>query len=138
VIVVAVDIAVPVMHFIAVKFVTEVLVMFPVGVFAAVWVGTVIAVVGIEMPVYVSVKMLSAVVPGAGSDEDAVREPIRSVVTVGSAVVWSICVIAIRTDGRGAYLYGDLSVGFGSADKKETTCYCQQTKYLIRRIVYLD
>lgn len=122
------NVAVTIMHLVAVELVSEVLVVSPVGMFAAVWKGTVIAVVGIVAAIYVSVKMLSAVVPGAGSDEDATREPVWPIVTVGGAVVWSIGVIAVGADGRGADLNGDLSVGFGSADEKETTCYCQQTK----------
>ena len=45
-----------------------------------------------------------AVVPGAGTDEDAADEPVRSVIAVGGAIVRGIIVVAIGADWRGAVI----------------------------------
>jgi hypothetical protein len=45
-----------------------------------------------------------AVKPGAGADEDAAYEPVRSVEAVGCAGVRIIIVVAIGADGRGAVI----------------------------------
>jgi hypothetical protein len=64
-----------------------------------------------------------AVVPGAGTDEDATDEPVRPVVSVGGTIVRGIIVVAIGADWRGAVIDGcayanaegdALGVGVGS------------------------
>ncbi len=69
-----------------------------------------------------SVSVITAI-PGAGADEDAADEPVRSIEAVGCAGVRIIIVVAIGADGRGAVIgrcaksdaEGDaLGVGAGS------------------------
>ena len=56
-----------------------------------------VSVMRIEAIVYMAVEIVGAAVPGAGSDEDAVVEPLRSVVAVRSATIRRVVVIPIGT-----------------------------------------
>lgn len=60
-----------------------------------------------------------AVEPGAGSDEDAVREPLRSVVAIRRALIRRVTVISIRAHGRGADLDGNLGMRLGRVDRQQ-------------------
>jgi len=93
----------------------------------AVTVVTVSAAAVIPTAIAVSATVVAtpviAVIPGAGADEDAAGEPVRSVVSVRSAVVGIIVVVAIGADWRWAVIdrtansdaEGDaLGVGVGS------------------------
>jgi hypothetical protein len=73
---------------------------------AAVTVITAAAVISATVAVSAAVVAVSviAVEPGAGADEDAAGEPIRTVVAVGCAGVRIIIVVAISTDWRGAVI----------------------------------
>jgi hypothetical protein len=86
-----------------------------------------VAVIAVSTAVAVSSAVVAAsviaVIPRAGTDEDATDEPIRSVVSVGSAVVRGIIVVAVGADWRGAVIDGGadtnaegdaLGVGVGS------------------------
>lgn len=42
----------------------------------------------------------AASLPGAGADEDAIAEPLRSIVAVGCTGIGRICIVAVRTYGR--------------------------------------
>jgi hypothetical protein len=53
----------------------------------------------IEVVIHVAAKMSRAVKPRAGTDEEAAVKPLRAVVTVGSAVIGSVVVVAIRAYG---------------------------------------
>jgi len=62
-----------------------------------------------------SVSVITAI-PGAGADEDAADEPVRSIEAVGCAGVRIIIVVAIGADGRGAVIgRGDNSDTEGEA-----------------------
>jgi hypothetical protein len=92
----------------------------------AVTVGAVSATAVIAAAVAVTATVVAtpvAVVPGTGADEDATDEPVRSVVSVGGAIVRGIIVVAIGADWRGAVIDGcayanaegdALGVGVGS------------------------
>jgi len=56
-----------------------------------------VAVLGLEVIVYMTSKVLWAMKPGTGADEDATAEPLRTVVSVRSTVIGRDGVVAIRT-----------------------------------------
>jgi hypothetical protein len=83
----------------------------PGGVLAAGRIWAVVSVVRMEMIVDVTLKTLWAVEPRADADEDAAAEPLRAVITVGSAVVgWNV-VIAVGAYRRWSNFDGYLSLG---------------------------
>jgi len=101
-------------------------------------VGAVSATAVIAAAIAVSATVVAtpviAVVPGAGTDKDAADEPVRPVVSVGSAVVGGIIVVAIGADWRGAVIdrsayanpEGDaLSVSIGGREKTNTETNCE-------------
>jgi hypothetical protein len=77
--------------------------------------------VDIETVIYMAAKVVRAVKPRAGTDEDAADEPFRTVVAVGSTGVRSEVVIAVRASGFGTDVDVDLSLGFGSG-RGEADC----------------
>jgi len=50
------------------------------------------------------IRMSPAVIPGACADEDPVREPAWAVISIGSAIVRIIRVIAVRADWRSSHI----------------------------------
>jgi hypothetical protein len=91
------------------------------------WVGSFVAVFGAVVVVDVSVEVLWAVEPRAGSDEDSAGEPLGAVVAVRGARVRRDCVIAIGACGCDADAYADLGLGRGRGHYKETQtgdCRC--------------
>jgi hypothetical protein len=91
------------------------------GTFAAGGKSAFIAVIGMEMVVYLTMKVGRAVEPPPCADEDAAGEPLRTVVAVGSAVVGSDIVVAVGAGRLGADLDADLGVGFGSCREDEAS-----------------
>ena len=61
-------------------------------------VRAVVAMTGVEVLIDVPAEVVAAVKPRAGSDKDAIAEPLRTVVAVGSAVVRREIIVAIRAD----------------------------------------
>src|SRR5882757_3998331 len=61
---------------------------------------TTVAVMWIEAVINIAAEAVSAVEPGAGSDEDAAGEPLGSIVPVWGAVVGRIVEVAIRANRR--------------------------------------
>jgi hypothetical protein len=64
----------------------------------------------IKPVVDVSVKAVRAVKPGACSKKNAADKPIRPVVAVGSAVIWSIVEVAVRADGCRSDVHANLNL----------------------------
>jgi hypothetical protein len=62
-------------HFVAMKFMTEVGVLAPVGMFPALRSWAMVAMLHIVVIIYVAVEIVGPVKPRAGSDEDSTREP---------------------------------------------------------------
>lgn len=71
-----------------------------------------IAVFRMETIVYTAVELLGTVKPWADADEDAIDEPFRSVVSGGSAVIWSSVIVSIGTLGGWTDFHGDLGCCF--------------------------
>jgi hypothetical protein len=68
-----------------------------VAISAAVVTATIVAVA--------SVSVITAI-PGTGADEDAAREPVRSVIAVGRASVWVVVVVAVGAHGSRPVIHG--------------------------------
>jgi len=91
------------------------------GSFVAGWHGAMVAVVDVKVVVDVATEVLRAVEPRACSDEDAIGEPLWTVVAIGGAGVGRVVVIAVRAHGGGSDADGDLRMcpgrsGLGEAD----------------------
>jgi hypothetical protein len=69
---------------------------------------TAVAFAEIVMMINVTIKVFGTVEPGAGTDEYTAREPLRTVVTVGSTVIRWYFVIPIRTNRRRSNSDGNL------------------------------
>lgn len=76
--------------------------------------GASIAVVRMEVVVYIAMKVLWSVKPWADADEYATIEPLRTVVAGRSTSVRRDIVVAVRAIGGNSDLDADLSIGLGS------------------------
>jgi len=95
----AAGVADPVSHFISSEVVDMVDTLRRVRAIAMIWQRSAISVMNIEMVVHVTAKVSRAVKPRAGTNEDAACKPLRAVVAVGSAVIRSEVIVAIRACG---------------------------------------
>jgi hypothetical protein len=79
-------------------------------VLATLWQGSAVAMMRIIAIVYVAIETVMSMEPGAGTDKDAIREPIRPIVAIRGAIIRRVVEIAVRTIGLGANVdaYGDL------------------------------
>lgn len=119
------DVPLAIVHFIAVEFMTEVLMVLPIATLSTVGMRTMVSVTIVKAIIDVPAEMRPAMVPGSCSNKDAVREPSGAVVAVRRTRIRRIVVIAVGAYWRRTDLNGDLSMRFGRADEKETTCDCQ-------------
>jgi hypothetical protein len=81
---------------------------------AVMWVFAVVAVIRMVMVVNIAMEMLGTVKPWAGTDEDAICEPLGTVVAVGSAAIWRGIVVTVGTSRGHADTDADLRVCPGS------------------------
>jgi hypothetical protein len=84
------------------------------------WCWSSVTVPRIIAVVYVSVKAMRAVKPGASPDEKAAAEPIRAIVAVGRASIGRIVIIAIGASGFLSYVDTDLSRCSWAANQKQS------------------
>jgi hypothetical protein len=84
----------------------------------------------VEVMIDMPVEVIRAVIPGARADKYAAREPLRSVVSVRSAVVGRSLVISVRTDRRHADTYRYLRCSFLRRCKKKPCSNRQETERL--------
>lgn len=84
----------------------------------------VVSVVGMEMIIDVAVETLGAMKPGAGADEDATSKPLRAIIAVGSAIVGRNVIVAVGAHRRNSDIYGNLSLRFGSINRKTNCSNC--------------
>jgi hypothetical protein len=73
-----------------------------------------IATMNVETIIYVTPKVISAMKPRAGTDEDTPVKPFRAVVSIGSTGVGSEVIVPIRASRFGTEIDVDLSACFGS------------------------
>jgi hypothetical protein len=86
----------------------------------------------VKVMIDVSVKVVCPVVPGSRSNEYAPCKPLRSIVTVRSAVVRRSLVVSIRTDRRYSNIDRDLGGCLICGGQKKASCKGRQAKYLYR------
>lgn len=84
----------------------------------------------VKMMIDVSVKAIRPVIPGAGANEDAPGEPLRSIVPVRRAVVGRSFVISIRANWRYANIDRYLCIRFVRRSKEKPCSNRQETKRL--------
>ena len=108
-------------HFVAFEVLDFVEMLIRIGFLATGWPGAVIAVLRMEVVIYVAVEALRTVKPRARTNEDATGKPLRAVVAVGSAVVWRDVLVAVGTFRRNSDVDRYLRLGFGSGYRK-TNC----------------
>ena len=70
---------------------------------------TVVAVAIIQSVIYVPVEISRPMEPRARADEHAAREPFRTIIPIGSAIVRRNLIVSIGANGRRADLYRNLS-----------------------------
>ncbi len=116
--------AVSVMHFVSVKVRRRV---FPTG-FGAIpnmRDRSPVAVIGMEVVVYMAVEVSGTVKPWASTDEDTAGEPLRTVISVGGAAIGWGFIVAVGAVGGDSDVDVYLSLGRlrrGSEERK--TSYC--------------
>ena len=74
-------------------------------------VGAVVSMAPVKAIVHMAVEVMRAVVPGAGADEHAIREPFRTVVAVGRALLRRVVIVAIRTNWLRADIHPERDLG---------------------------
>jgi hypothetical protein len=79
------------------------------GLVSTLRIWTSIAVMWIEAVINGTPKIVGAMEPGASSDEDTAAEPVRPVVPVWGAAVWSIVEVAVWANRRCSDIDGNLS-----------------------------
>jgi hypothetical protein len=77
------------------------------------WPGAVIAMLRMEMVIYMTAKTFGAMKPRTGADENATGEPLRAIVAVGGAVVGRDVIVTIGTIRSNSNVDADLSLRFG-------------------------
>jgi hypothetical protein len=98
-----------VMHFISTEVVHMIDVIFPSTPFAPLGQVPSVAVMNIEMIIYVAVEVMRAMEPRASANEDAAYKPLRSVVSIGSARIRRVVIVAVRAYRFGSNGDADLS-----------------------------
>jgi hypothetical protein len=115
------DVTASVAHFVSFEVLNLIETPSRVGFLATGWPGAVIAVLGMEMVIYVAVEAGRTMKPRASADEDATGKPLWAVVAVGSAFVRRSVIVAVGTFRRNADIDLYLSLCFGSG-YHETDC----------------
>jgi hypothetical protein len=72
-----------------------------------------IAVMRIKAIVYMSVKAVTAMKPGTGSEKHPADKPIGTVISIGSTVIRFVVEVSIRTHGSRSDVYADSDLGRG-------------------------
>ena len=108
--------AIPVPRFVCVEIVVRLL---PVC-----GIGSAVSVTRIVVVVDVTVKSVGTVKPGASADEYSPYEPIRAIVAIGCAVIWSEIVIAVRTHR----CYADVDGYLRGRTRKAAHCGCSESR----------
>jgi hypothetical protein len=82
------------------------------GSFATGWYRTFVAVIGMEMVIYMTTKVGRAVEPWAGTNEDTASKPFRAIVAVGSTVIGCCIIVAVGAIRGYSDVDSYLSLGF--------------------------
>ena len=68
------------------------------SVFTACWHRPFVSVLYIEVIIDIAAESIVSVEPRTRSNKDAAGEPLRPIVSIGRAGVWSVVVVAVRTN----------------------------------------
>jgi hypothetical protein len=79
------------------------------------WDRSPVTVARIVAVIDVAVEAVGPMKPWTGSNENTPAEPIRPIITIGSAAIWGIVEVAIRTHRRRSNADGNLSWCYGHA-----------------------
>lgn|SRR5579862_4947610 len=101
-----------------------------IGMIAVVRIRPMIAVVRVEMIIYVSVEIVVAMEPRSGSDENASAEPVGTVIAKGSTVVGRVIVITVGTNRFHSDIDGYLGWRSGRGNPERSSGQSGQSKQL--------
>jgi hypothetical protein len=116
------DVTASIAHFVAFEVLNLIETLIRIRFLAAGWLWAVIAVLGMEVVIYVAVEACRAMKPRASANEDAAGKPFGAVIAVGCAIVGRDVVIAIGTFRRCSDFNGYLSLCFGSSYREADCC----------------
>jgi hypothetical protein len=105
-------------HFVSFEVVNLIETLSRLGLIATGWPWAVIAVLRMEMVVYVAMEAFRAMKPRARPNEDAACKPFRAIVPIGGAIVRRDIVVPIGTHRRNSDLNVYLSLYCGSCHRK--------------------
>lgn len=108
----------PIAHFIAFEMLDFIEALSRLRTVAAVWMGTVVSVLRMEVIIHMAVKTLRTMKPWTCANKYSTTKPLRTVVAVRRAVVRRNVVISIRALRRDSDVDADLGLGFGSSHCK--------------------
>jgi hypothetical protein len=92
-----------------------------------------LAMTGIKAIVYMTMEAPRAMEPGTCSDEDPAGKPLRPIVAVRCAAVWSVVVITIRTSRLRPDRNRNLGLGLGHRRRGKAcndSCESERFQYL--------
>ena len=104
--------------FVAVKAFFPTAMATPVCMFAADWVGTMVAEARVIGAVDIAAKSDGSVEPGTCSEEDSAREPCGAVIAKRGTSVGGIVVVAVRTDRLDTDVDGNLHLSPGGSGRE--------------------
>jgi hypothetical protein len=78
-----------------------------------------ISIMRVEVVVDVPIEIIMAVVPRTRADENAAVKPLRAVVAVGSTVVWSVVIVAVRASRLDTDADANADLGLGCWSRRE-------------------
>jgi hypothetical protein len=78
------------------------------GLFAALWIRSMVAVAGVEAVIDMAVELAGAAEPAPSADKDSILKPIGPIVAVRRAVIRSVVVVAIGAHRLHSEIDGDL------------------------------
>jgi hypothetical protein len=111
-------VAASIAHFVSFEVVNLIETLSRLGLIATGWPWTVIAVLRMEMVIYVAMEAGWSVKPRARPNEDAACKPFRAIVPIGGAIVRRDIVVPIGTHRRNSDLDVYLSVYCGSSHRE--------------------
>jgi hypothetical protein len=67
------------------------------GPLAVLWYAAIVAMLRVEVVVYMAMKVIGTVEPRSGANEDASAKPLWAIVSIGGAAVGSVVIVAVGT-----------------------------------------
>jgi hypothetical protein len=112
------DVTASIPHFVAFEVFDLIEMLIRIGPLTTGWPGSVVAVLGMEVVIYVAMEACGTMKPGASANEEATGKPFWAVVAVRGAVVGRNVIVAVRAFGRDSDVDLYLSLYFGSRKRE--------------------